>query len=703
MRLSALLLVALLAMGCHAIRLAPLADGFEPIFDGRTLNGWQGQDMSFWSVEDRAITGTISPEHAPKLNQYLVWQGGMLDDFELKLTFRLRSTNSPLVNSGFQFRSRRLPNGDVAGYQVDNNYLQPWKARLYDEFGSHDLALQGERSVFDRDGIKHTEKLQLEPGADAFRLDEWHEYHLVAQGRKLSLRVNGKLIAEATDNDDDSYEALGLLAMQLHTGPPMKAQFKDIRLKRLQPEQKPTARDLLLADASLAWQFGQRLNAHQPPLKAVGKITAKVPATGPGARAGSDVAKFESAYFDLERDLNQPKLWSTPGEALTVYLRARVPDGNWNAGLLAKRGNHDVMNFCLFGADLAGTPGPDIGFEVHTDRGFVMVSFPVSQIDAAGWLDLIGRYDGKTISMLCNGRLMEEKAWSGKLTENNEPILIGAASFDGLPKMYFSGEMEEAAIWSRALSDAEAATLRGVPAKKVLPVPDKLVVLTFDDAVKSHRTFVAPLLKELDFGATFFVTHRWMDDKTNFMTWQEIAEIQQMGFEIGNHSWTHADFSSPKSANRLAGELYLVDRELDQVNVTRPTSFAYCGNSFGSEAVQKLIELGYHFARRGEQPEAEYGTLQIGSTYDPRRHHPLLIPTTGDAYPNWSLEHLKTVLARAKQGQVVVLQFHGAPDVAHPWVNTPPERLEEYLRYLKQHRYRCIALRDLEPYVDRPA
>src|SRR5690242_13271979 len=255
MKLSVLWFMALVTT-FQVAQAAPGADGFELIFDGQTLNGWQGQDMSFWSVEDGAITGTISPQHAPKLNQYLIWQGGMLDDFELKLTFRLRSTNSPVVNSGFQFRSRRLPNGDVAGYQVDNNYLQPWKARLYDEFGRHDLALQGERTVFDRDGIKHTEKLKLEPGADDFRLDEWHEYQLVAQGRKLSLRVNGKLIAEVTDNDDDSYEALGLLAMQLHTGPPMKAQFKDIRLKRLQLPQKPTARDRLLADASLAWQFG---------------------------------------------------------------------------------------------------------------------------------------------------------------------------------------------------------------------------------------------------------------------------------------------------------------------------------------------------------------------------------------------------------------------------------------------------------------
>src|SRR5919112_3483724 len=78
-------------------------------------------------------------------------------------------------------------------------------------------------------------------------------------------------------------------------------------------------------------------------------------------------------------------------------------------------------------------------------------------------------------------------------------------------------------------------------------IPDKLVVLTLDDAVKSHRTFVAPLLKELGFGATFFVTHSWMNDTEYFMSWRDIAEISQMGFEIGNHSWTHADFSVPRN------------------------------------------------------------------------------------------------------------------------------------------------------------
>src|SRR5204862_392424 len=164
-----------------------------------------------------------------------------------------------------------------------------------------------------------------------------------------------------------------------------------------------------------------------------------------------------------------------------------------------------------------------------------------------------------------------------------------------------------------------------------------------------------------------------------------------------------SDFSMPKNAAHLAGELALVDRELGQTRakVPRPVSFAYCGNTFGPEAVQRLADLGYKFARRGEQPEARYATLEIGATYDPKRHHPLLIPTTGDAYPIWTLEHFKSVVARATNGQIVVLQFHGVPDIAHPWVHTPPERFREYMAYLKDGGFHCIAMRNLEPYVDR--
>jgi len=224
-------------------------------------------------------------------------------------------------------------------------------------------------------------------------------------------------------------------------------------------------------------------------------------------------------------------------------------------------------------------------------------------------------------------------------------------------------------------------------------------VLTFDDAVKTQRTFVAPLLKELGFGASFFVCHQWMvSDPDHYLTWQEIAEIHQMGFEIGNHSWTHPAFSVPKDAARLSAELALVERELHKVGVPRPTSFAWCGNVFSAEAVQNLADLGYKLARRGMQPEVPYGHIEVGPTFDPQKQHPLLIPTTGDNYPGWTLDHFREVAHHAGPGQIVVYQFHGVPD-PHPWVNCPPELFRTYMDYLKQQGFRVVALRDVEQYL----
>ena len=249
---------------------------------------------------------------------------------------------------------------------------------------------------------------------------------------------------------------------------------------------------------------------------------------------------------------------------------------------------------------------------------------------------------------------------------------------------------------SRRLARAETST----PAPSILPIPDKTVVLTFDDAVKSHRTFVAPVLKELGFRATFFATHRWMNDTENFMTWQEIAELHQMGFEIGNHTWTHGDFSSPRNAARLGGELYMVETELKNVRVPQPTTYAHPGDDFGPEAVGVLTKKGYQLARRGMQPEVKYGAMEPGPAFDPTRHHPLLIPTAGDAYPDWTLDYFTHVVSGARNGRAVVLQFHGVPDLAHPWVWTPPENFRQYMRFLKENGFRVLALGDLRPYIN---
>jgi peptidoglycan/xylan/chitin deacetylase (PgdA/CDA1 family) len=231
-------------------------------------------------------------------------------------------------------------------------------------------------------------------------------------------------------------------------------------------------------------------------------------------------------------------------------------------------------------------------------------------------------------------------------------------------------------------------------------VPPKTVVLTFDDAVKTHLTVVAPLLKQLGFRATFFITQKWMDDSQYFLTWDEVARIHKMGFEIGNHSWTHSDFGKPDSGPRLGAELEMVEKELAKVGVPKPISFAWCGNNFGPEAVAELQARGYKLARRGMQPEILYGEIRIGPTLKIKQHHPLLIPTTGDAYPKWTFEHFQNVLASARPGEIIVLQFHGVPDEKHPWVNTPPEMFRQYMQYLTQNGYRTLALRDVLQYYD---
>jgi hypothetical protein len=162
---------------------------------------------------------------------------------------------------------------------------------------------------------------------------------------------------------------------------------------------------------------------------------------------------LDGAYLDSGTNLH------AAADQLTVWLRARDPRGRWNSALFAKRGGHDRVHFNLFSTDLPHTPGPDIGFEVRTTNGFVMTSFPVSQIDTNAWHDLAGRYDGETLAIFCDGRLMASQPARGALVRNVEPLLIGAETDAGKVVRHFHGEVEEAAIWPRALRDDELAAL----------------------------------------------------------------------------------------------------------------------------------------------------------------------------------------------------------------------------------------------------
>ncbi len=233
------------------------------------------------------------------------------------------------------------------------------------------------------------------------------------------------------------------------------------------------------------------------------------------------------------------------------------------------------------------------------------------------------------------------------------------------------------------------------PAK--LPIPEKLVVLTFDDAAKSHATQAGPLLKELGFGATFFVTEGFdfPTNKKDYMTWEEIAGLHKLGFEIGNHTIDHG----PATAPDLAGRIRALNKEITEHGIPKPMTFAYPGNAISPAALAVLKAEGIRFARRGGSPEYAYDSGK-GIGYEPYLDHPLLIPSAGDSRPTWTLDNLKTAVSLARSGRIAVLQFHGVPDTAHSWVNTPFERFEEMMRWLKKEGFSCIAMRDLEKYVD---
>jgi peptidoglycan/xylan/chitin deacetylase (PgdA/CDA1 family) len=232
------------------------------------------------------------------------------------------------------------------------------------------------------------------------------------------------------------------------------------------------------------------------------------------------------------------------------------------------------------------------------------------------------------------------------------------------------------------------------------PIPDKLVVLTFDDSAKSHYTVARPILRKHGFGGTFFITEGFdfTTNKRDYMTWDEIAELHRDGFEIGNHSKTHPGFSLEKLGD-LAAEVRWIEQRCREHGIPAPISFAYPGNMFEKGSLPILSDAGILWARRGGEPEFNYKSGE-GAAYQPGIDHPLLIPSAGDSRPEWTLDDFKRAVQKAKHGRIAVLQFHGVPDTAHAWVNTPQERFEEFMQYLADEKYTVIAMRDLSRYVD---
>ena len=221
------------------------------------------------------------------------------------------------------------------------------------------------------------------------------------------------------------------------------------------------------------------------------------------------------------------------------------------------------------------------------------------------------------------------------------------------------------------------------------PIPPKTVVLTFDDAPRSHGEFVAPLLKKLGFGATFFISEgfNFTTDKKNFLTWEEIRKLHDDGFEIGNHTRHHTAVIKQNEA-QLRADVEYIDRKCAEFGIPKPVTFCYPAYRTNEQAVRVLRDMGFRMARSGGKQAADLTTDE-----------PLKLPQAFDGKPDRTLKDFIAAAEMAKEGKAAIFTFHGVPDRVHPWVNTEPEKFEAYMQYLKDNDYNVIALRDLIPYL----
>lgn len=204
------------------------ADGeFRSLFNGEDLTNWDG-NPELWSVEDGCITGTTTGPEQLAYNQFLVWRGGELKDFELRVKIK-QSGN----NSGIQYRSKELPEigkWSVGGYQCDVHPATLNNAMVYEERGRGIIVRNGQSMIIDPQGASW-----LVAQRDPVEVDvaEWHEYTIVAQGNHLIHKVDGRVTIDLVDHHESRRSLSGILAFQIHRGPAMKVQIKDVMLKEL--------------------------------------------------------------------------------------------------------------------------------------------------------------------------------------------------------------------------------------------------------------------------------------------------------------------------------------------------------------------------------------------------------------------------------------------------------------------------------------
>jgi hypothetical protein len=230
-----------LAVGAVLFAQTALVSGAEPgfisIFNGNDLTGWEG-NPKLWSVKDGAITGQTTAENPTKGNTFLIWTNGTVGDFEFRCSFRLTPGDAQgFANSGVQYRSKVVDPAKwvVHGYQADMEAGPNFTGILYEEGGRGIMAGRGEKVVWDKDGKKQVAGSVGDSAAigAAIKKGDWNDYVIIARGNHLQQFINGKQTMDMVDEEEAKRAMSGILALQLHAGSPMMAQFKNVRLKKL--------------------------------------------------------------------------------------------------------------------------------------------------------------------------------------------------------------------------------------------------------------------------------------------------------------------------------------------------------------------------------------------------------------------------------------------------------------------------------------
>lgn len=222
-------------------------EGFVQIFNSKNLDGWKG-DSTYWSVQDGCLVGTVTSATLLKRNTFIIWQGQMPQDFEIKVEYKVSAKG----NSGINYRSEPIEGLAYAlrGYQADLNGTNEYTGSNYEERRRTTLANRGEKTELPPltagDSIQaHIIDNQWVPkivtgnmgdkatlGASV-KAEDWNEYHIVVKGNRMQHYVNGVLMSDVTDNDTVNRRFNGMLGVQVHVGPPMRIAYRDFRLKKL--------------------------------------------------------------------------------------------------------------------------------------------------------------------------------------------------------------------------------------------------------------------------------------------------------------------------------------------------------------------------------------------------------------------------------------------------------------------------------------